>query len=136
MDTTILAIDDDMDVLELVKELLEDDGYRVVTASSGDEGLALAARHQPALILVDWNMPAMDGIELVQRLKADARTRAFPVVACTAAAASPEGLMRAGCIGYIPKPFGGDLLPLVAGFVRVTTGRQRSSDPPERPDAG
>jgi CheY-like chemotaxis protein len=108
----------------------------VITASSGDEGLALAGQHQPHLILVNWSMPGMDGIELVQRLKADARTRAIPVVACTAAAASPEALMRAGCVGYIPKPFGRNFRRHVAGFVRATTGRHRAPDPPQRADTG
>ncbi len=136
MDMTILVIDDDLAVLEVITELLEHGGYRVYTATSGEQGLALAARHQPALVLVDWSMPGMDGLELVHRLKADARTQAIPVVACTAAAASPEGLVRAGCVGYIPKPFGRDFLSHVAGFVRVTTGRPRSSEPSERRDAG
>jgi two-component system, cell cycle response regulator DivK len=129
---TIFVIDDDPGILELATELLEREGYRVLVASSGEEALAMMRAVRPDLILVDYNMPVMNGLEVVQRLKADAETRRIPLVAVTSGPAEDANeLIRAGCIAFIPKPFEPtSFLRLVAGILNVTVGRsRRSSDP-------
>jgi len=118
----ILAIDDDAVVLRTLGDLLEAHGHLVMQARGGREGLTLARTEGPALILLDYNMPGMDGMAVVEQLKADEVTRAIPVVACTAGTAEDANrLIRAGCIGFIPKPFDAETLPrLITGFLRAT----------------
>jgi CheY-like chemotaxis protein len=87
----------------------------------------------PDLILVDYDMPVMNGLEVVHRLKADTETRRIPLVALTSGPAEDANeLSRAGCVAFIPKPFEPtSFLRLVAGILNVTVGRsRRSSDPP------
>jgi len=79
----ILVIDDDEDARELLRRTLEGDGYTVVTASSGDEGLALARRLEPMAITLDVMMPNMDGWAVLRALKADAALRSIPVIMVT-----------------------------------------------------
>src|SRR3989475_824117 len=103
---TILVIDDDLDILETITDLLAMDGHRALATSGGADGLTQARSERPDLILVDYHMPVMDGLAVVERLKADAATRQIPVVALTGGTAEHANkLSRAGCIGFIPKPF-------------------------------
>ncbi len=81
--STILMIEDDPDLRQLTGLRLEREGYRVLTAAEGTEGLSLAQSKQPDVILLDIMMPAMDGREVLRRLKADPRTRDIPVVLLT-----------------------------------------------------
>ena len=124
---TILVIDDDPIVLTTLAELLVAHGHRVLNAAKGREGIELARAERPDLILVDYHMPEMDGLAVVGALKADSATRGVPVVAFTSASATEANrLVRAGCIGFIPKPFEPGALPsLVAEFLRATVGRSR-----------
>jgi CheY-like chemotaxis protein len=129
---TILVIDDDSGLLESATELLETEEHRVLAAASGDTGLAMARTVRPDLILIDYHMPEMNGLEVVRRLKADIETREIPLVALTSGPAEDANeLIRAGCIAFIPKPFEPvSFLRLVAGILNVTVGRgRRSSDP-------
>lgn len=80
---TVLVVDDDQAILDMVKEALEDEGYRVLTAIDG-EALDLAARHQPAVILLDVRMPEMDGIAVTMHLRANPQTAAIPIVLSSA----------------------------------------------------
>jgi CheY-like chemotaxis protein len=80
----ILAIDDDPRAIELIEAVLEPEGYAVLTATGGEEGVALAAREQPAVILLDLLMPDVDGFDAVDRLRADPTTAAIPIVIVTA----------------------------------------------------
>lgn len=123
---TLLVIDDDRGVLHTVADLLLAHGYRVLTAGSGHEGIAVARAERPHLVLMDYSMAGMNGTAVVSALKDDARTARIPVVALTAATAHVAAeLMRAGCIGYIPKPVeGGELARLVARFLAQTVGRR------------
>lgn len=125
----ILVIDDDQAILDLVADVLEAEAYTVLRASSGRMGIGLATSEHPDLILVDLMMPEMDGVAVVQALKADPSTRRVPVVALTGAMSSvAEPLMRAGCIGYIPKPFDLDTFcRLIAEFIKVTVARRPGS---------
>ena len=128
---TILVIDDDSQVLELVSDLLASAGHRVVTASSGPDGLMCARHEQPDLILVDYHMARMNGLAVVQQLKADVAIRKIPIVALTSAsAAEANELGRAGCIGFIPKPFDPpEFRRLIADILKATVGRNRRKNP-------
>jgi signal transduction histidine kinase/CheY-like chemotaxis protein len=80
----VLAIDDDQVALDLVGAVLDPEGYTVLRAQGGDEGVSIARREQPALIILDLLMPGTDGFEVVERLRADPRTADIPIVVLTA----------------------------------------------------
>jgi len=128
---TILVIDDDPLILEMVTELLEVGGHRVLSASSGEDGLTRARADHPDLVLLDYHMPGMDGLAVVLRLRADAATKRIPVVSLTSGTAhDANALSRAGCIGFIPKPFEpAGFLRLVTEFLNETVGRTRRAPP-------
>ncbi len=100
----ILVVDDDPSIVALLTEALGDAGYEVV-ATMGGAALALAHAVQPAVILLDLMMPAMDGAEVSRRLRADAATARIPIIAMTAAPSlrTPGGPMLAD--DRLPKPF-------------------------------
>jgi CheY-like chemotaxis protein/nitrogen-specific signal transduction histidine kinase len=125
--STILVIDDDPVVLTTIVQLLRTDGYWVLAAPGGPEGLAQAKAESPDLILLDYRMPGMDGLAVLERLRSDAATRSIPVVALTSGTADDANrLVRAGCIGYIPKPFEAGSLPrLIAQFLKATIARDQ-----------
>lgn len=124
---TILVIDDDPGLLEVATELLSGKGHRVLVASSGEDALAMIRAVHPDLILLDYFMPKMNGLEVLRQLKADAKTRESPVVAMTSGAADEaNALSEAGCVAFIPKPFEPrEFLRLIAGILRETVGRIR-----------
>jgi DNA-binding response OmpR family regulator len=82
---TILLVDDDPNILRPLQVLVEREGYRVVTALDGKAALAAAAIESPNLIVTDWMMPQVDGVELCRRLKGDPTTAEIPVVMLSAA---------------------------------------------------
>jgi DNA-binding response OmpR family regulator len=81
---TILVVEDDADIVELLQYTLEREGYPVLVAKDGERGLAEARRRKPGLVLLDLMLPGMDGLEICRALKADPTTRAIPVVMLTA----------------------------------------------------
>ena len=83
---TVLAIDDDPVALELVAAVLGPEGYRVLRAQGGDEGVSTALQERPDLVILDLLMPGTDGFEVVERLRADARTAEIPIVVLTSKA--------------------------------------------------
>jgi len=103
---TILVIEDNAANMSLATFLLESAGHTVLAATNAEAGLALALGHQPRLILMDIQLPGMDGLTATARLKHDEATRAIPIIALTALAMKgDEGRIRAaGCDGYIAKP--------------------------------
>ncbi len=106
MQKVILVVEDHPQNLELVTDLLESAGYRVLTAMTAEEGLTLSSTHRPDLILMDVRLPGLDGLEATKILKEDPATRVIPVIALTAYA-MPEDRLRirdAGCEGYLTKP--------------------------------
>lgn len=104
--STLLIIEDNETNLKLVQFLLQRSGYTILSARDAEAGLVLAAESQPDLILIDIQLPGMDGLEATRRLKRDPATRLIPVVALTALAMQgDEARIRvAGCDGYIAKP--------------------------------
>ena len=108
----ILIVEDNPVNLELVVALLEAAGYEIVTAETARAGLGLAAAEQPDLILMDVQLPGVNGYEATRQLKADPATARIPVVALTAHAMSEEELRarEAGCSGYLAKPLSSQVL--------------------------
>ena len=123
----ILVIDDDPMVLDTAAELLESEGFAVVRAGSGREGVALARTEQPHLILLDFDMPEMGGVAVIRALRAEPSTATIPAVALTAAtAAAANKLIAAGCVGYIPKPVTNpEFSRVVADIIKETVARVR-----------
>lgn len=102
----ILVVEDHPTNLKLTLALLETNGYEVRSAASGEEALAVLASFRPRLILLDLQLPGIDGLELARRLKANPATRDIAIVALTAYAmkGDDEKARAAGCDGYITKP--------------------------------
>ncbi len=102
----ILIVEDNEKNLKLVRDILQFKGYRTLEADTATEGLALAAAHQPQLILMDIQLPDMDGVAALGRLKAEPATTDITVVALTAFAMKDDEarLLSAGFDGYLVKP--------------------------------
>jgi two-component system, cell cycle response regulator DivK len=103
---TILVVEDNPTNMKLTTFVLESADYVVITATDAEIGLTLARERHPDLILMDIQLPGMDGLEATALLKADEATRGIPVVALTALAmkGDEERIRAAGCDGYIAKP--------------------------------
>ena len=107
MSKTILVVEDTEDNRQILRDLLGMAGYDIIEAQDGAEGVAKAAEHKPDLILMDVQMPVMDGFEATRRIKADPALKSIPVIAVTsyALAGDEEKTRAAGCDSYIAKPF-------------------------------
>jgi len=107
----VLVVEDVDFNRELIVQLLEDK-YQVIEAVNGQQGVELAERERPALILMDLSLPIMDGWEATRRLKASADLRSIPVIALTAHAmkGDKEKAIAAGCDDYLTKPLDEDVL--------------------------
>ena len=103
----ILIVEDNFDNLTLVQLLLEREGYEVITAFDGQEGISIARSEKPDLIALDLDMPVMDGWELLRQAKSDPTIQDIPVVVVTAHLMPGERhrVLAAGGDGYISKPF-------------------------------
>jgi diguanylate cyclase (GGDEF)-like protein len=116
----ILLVDDDPDNLKIVSRLLEKEGYAVQAAGSGEQGLKLLETYRPDLVLLDVNMPGMDGLETIQLLKNRGNTAAVMFVTANTATADVIRGLDAGALDYICKPFSGlELLARVRAQLRV-----------------
>jgi two-component system cell cycle response regulator DivK len=102
----VLIVEDNPANMTLAVFLLKSAGYTVVTATDAEAGLGVARGEQPDLILMDIQLPGMDGLQATALLKGDEKTRAIPVIALTALAmkGDEERIRAAGCDGYIAKP--------------------------------
>jgi two-component system cell cycle response regulator DivK len=117
----ILIVDDHPENLELALAMLSTEGYELRTAGDALEALEVLETLLPALILLDIELPGMDGLQLAQRLKADARTKHIPIIAVTAYAmkGDEQRTRAAGCDGYLSKPIDKRALrAMVAGYMR------------------
>lgn len=116
----VLYIEDNPQNMRLVRKILVHAGYQVLEAESGTSGLELAEIENPDLILMDINLPDIDGLEATARLKKNSKLSHIPVIALTANAmvGDREKMLAAGCDGYLPKPVARqDLLDTVARFL-------------------
>jgi two-component system, cell cycle response regulator DivK len=113
----ILVVEDVEFNRELVVQLLEDD-YEIITAADGAEGLRLAERERPDLILMDLSLPIVDGWEATRRIKAHAELKHIPIIALSAHAMTgdEEKARQSGCDDYLSKPLDEDLL-----FAKIDT---------------
>jgi two-component system cell cycle response regulator DivK len=103
----ILVIEDTEDNRRIMRDLLTSAGYGLLEATTGPEGVRMAATHRPDLILMDIQLPELDGYEATRRIKADPASAGIPIIAVTSYALSgDEAKTRAaGCDGYVAKPF-------------------------------
>jgi two-component system cell cycle response regulator DivK len=116
----ILCVEDNPQNMRLVRKILQHHGYEVLEAEDGLSGVESALRDQPDLILMDVNLPDIDGLEATQRIKREQPT--MPIVALTASAmyGDEERCLAAGCDGYISKPVSKTvLLEKLAGFLET-----------------
>jgi CheY-like chemotaxis protein len=123
---SILVVDDNPGNVKLIRFLLTRRGYDVHTAMHASEALRLLETFVPDLILMDIQMPDIDGLELTRRLKSDPRTSGVPVIALTAFAmkGDEERAREAGCDGYVTKPIDTHALP---GIVAAKLVRPRGN---------
>ena len=123
----ILIIEDNAKNLKLVRDVLQFKGYTTLEADSGEAGIALARQMRPALILMDVQLPRMDGRAAMKVLKADASTREIPIIALTAFAmkGDRERLLADGFDGYIAKPIDIEALPgVMESYLGPRSGRE------------
>jgi two-component system cell cycle response regulator DivK len=119
----ILVVEDNAANMKLAVFLLQNAGYSVLSAPDAEIGLTLARREHPDLILMDIQLPGMDGLAATALLKKDEATRDIPVIALTALAMKGDEtrIRAAGCVGYIAKPMGyREVLATVADQLRST----------------
>jgi two-component system cell cycle response regulator DivK len=123
--STVLYIEDNFENRLLVRRILAAEGYDVLEAGGAEEGLFVAREQQPDLIMIDINMPHLDGLTLTSMMKADPVLEHIPVVAITANVmrGDRERTLAAGCDGYIQKPISVDDFPLqVAHYLQRDAG--------------
>lgn len=124
----ILVVDDDAAILRLIEMLLTRRGLIVLKADDGHEGYRMAVVHKPDAILLDVNMPGMDGFELASKLKAKQETAKIPIAFLTARK-EVEAFRTAQDLGsllYIPKPFKPEALLHAIGILLVACGKKLS----------
>lgn len=104
---TILVVDDEPAISGLIETILSKDGYDVAVASTGLEGISLAAKLRPDLILMDITMPDIDGYEATRQIKADPYLKDIPVIFLTGRSATEDGgrAFATGGLTYVRKPF-------------------------------
>jgi two-component system cell cycle response regulator DivK len=120
MKARILCVEDNPQNMRLVRKILMTAGYDVLEAVDGTTGIELTQRERPNLVLMDVNLPDIDGLEATTRLKAQPTLAHIPIIALTANAmhGDRERCLDAGCNGYVPKPITkNELLNTVAHFL-------------------
>ena len=123
----ILIVEDNEKNLKLARDVLQFRGFRTLEAGTAEDGIDLAAAHGPDLILMDIQLPGMDGLEALARLRDTPSTAAIPIVALTAFAmkTDQERLLQAGFDGYLVKPISIKEFPdQVRGFLEVRGGSE------------
>ena len=107
MSKRVLVVEDQDDNRRIIRDLLTSNGFELIEAETGDEGVAVAAREKPDLILMDIQLPGLDGYEATRRIRANPDLKKTPVIAVTSYALSGDDkkAFAAGCNGYVTKPF-------------------------------
>ena len=102
----VLVVEDNKANMYLFCRMLESRGYEVIQAESGEEGVKLAIKEKPDLILMDIQLPGIDGMEATKRIRKSKTNRKTPIIAVTSYAmiGDRERILKAGCTGYIEKP--------------------------------
>lgn len=104
---TVLVVEDNAVNLKLVRDILEHHGYTVFAAADGEEGVASAKRHRPSLVLMDLQLPKLDGFAAIREIRCDPVIGSVPIVALTgfAMATDRERALEAGATDFVAKPF-------------------------------
>jgi two-component system cell cycle response regulator DivK len=121
----ILIVEDTEDNRQIMRDLLTGAGFDLIEAHDGGAGVSMATEYKPDLILMDFQLPVLDGYEATRRIKANPATRDIPVIAVTSYALSGDEAkaIEVGCSGYIAKPFSPrKLLEKVREFLPEATG--------------
>jgi two-component system phosphate regulon response regulator PhoB len=120
----VLVVDDQADMLQLIARALEEEQYTVSTASSGAEALRMIAQRIPDLVMLDYKMTGMDGMAVMQTLRASRETQALPVLMLTAMTDEPSTRagFEAGVTDYVTKPFS---IPQLTARVRACLARNQ-----------
>jgi two-component system, cell cycle response regulator DivK len=107
MSKRILVIEDQEDNRRILRDLLTSAGYEMIEALTGEEGMISAETHRPDLILMDIQLPGLDGYEATRRIKANPALRPIPIIAVTSYALTGDEMKarEAGCDAYVTKPF-------------------------------
>jgi two-component system cell cycle response regulator DivK len=123
----VLIVEDNEKNRKLERDILQFHGYRTMEAETAEDGLRLAQAKPPALVLMDIQLPGMNGIEALQHLRADARTRAIPVIAVTASVMDQDRrkILAAGFDGYQAKPI--EVTQFVAAVRQAVDGPASST---------
>jgi DNA-binding response OmpR family regulator len=128
---SVLVIDDEEDLIELVRYNLEKEGFEVKGAPDGETGLALAMRESPNVVVVDLMLPGIDGLEVCRQLRAQSRTARIPIIILTAKAAESDRVVgiEMGADDYITKPFSPrELAARVKAVLRRTIAQREAPD--------
>jgi len=112
MTKRILVVEDQADNLQILRDLLSNAGYEMIEALDGEAGVRIAVSERPDLILMDIQLPLLDGYEATRRIRADSALRATPIIVITSYALSGDETKAhaAGCDGYVSKPYSPRLL--------------------------
>jgi two-component system cell cycle response regulator DivK len=107
MSKRVLAVEDQEDNMQILRDAIVNAGYEIIEAENGEQALALAAKHRPDLILMDIQIPIIDGYEATRRLKADPTLRSIPIIAVTSHAldGGEQKARAAGCDDFVAKPY-------------------------------
>ncbi|HZL65472.1 MAG TPA: response regulator [Thermoleophilia bacterium] len=121
----VLVVDDERDILELVKYNLDKEGYHVTVVETGEEALAAARTKMPDVVVLDLMLPGVDGLEVCRRLKSDPRTQGIPIVMLTAKGSEADIVagLELGAADYVTKPFSPRVL-----VARIKAVLRRGSD--------
>jgi two-component system cell cycle response regulator DivK len=120
MSKRILVVEDQDDNRRIIRDLLTSAGYELIEAEDGEAGVRLAASERPDLILMDIQLPLLDGYEATRRIKADPKLRPIPIIVVTSYALSGDDqkAIAAGCDAYVAKPFSPrELLATIRSFL-------------------
>jgi two-component system cell cycle response regulator DivK len=123
MNNTILVVEDQEDNRQILRDLLANAGYQMIEAEDGEQAIAAAAAARPQLILMDIQLPRLDGYEATRRIKADPALRHIPIIVVTSYALSgdEEKARAMGCDGYVAKPYSPRmLLAVIKEFLPLT----------------
>jgi DNA-binding response OmpR family regulator len=131
MSKTILIVDDEKDLQELVRFNLEKEGFDVIVARDSASGLEIALRHKPDLIVLDLMMPGLDGLEICRRLRADERGRRLPILMLTARSTEADRIvgLEFGADDYVTKPFSPrELVARIKAILRRTGEHEEAEE--------